>query len=199
MNNCGIVLLAAGGSARLGQAKQLLLLGERSLFQHSLDIALGSKAGPIVAVYGANAEQLKPQLSNKRVHFVYNAVWEQGIASSISVGLSTILNLNPNLQRVIFMVCDQPFVTTSLLNKLIITNSITGKRIVASFYEDTWGTPTLFTKTYFKELLELKGDEGARSILRQNVQAVAPVAFPMGHIDIDTQEDYRLFNILNSN
>jgi CTP:molybdopterin cytidylyltransferase MocA len=48
-------------------------------------------------------------------------------------------------------------------------------------------------------LLELKGDEGARSILRQNVQAVAPVAFPMGHIDIDTQEDYRLFNILNSN
>lgn len=199
MNNCGIVLLAAGGSTRMGQAKQLLQVGNKSLFQHSLDIALESRADPIVVVYGANAEQLKPQFSNKRVHFIYNPDWEQGIASSINTGLSGLLDINPNTQRVIFMVCDQPFVTTSLLDNLIITNSITGKRIVTSFYENTWGTPTLFTKSYFKELLELKGDEGAKSIMTQNVQAVAPVAFPMGNIDIDTMEDYQLLSIMNSN
>jgi molybdenum cofactor cytidylyltransferase len=89
------------------------------------------------------------------------------------------------------MVCDQPFVSAFLLNELIVTQKNTGKPIVTCQYENTFGPPALFYKTIFPELLDLKGDAGARKIVEQRSNDTATVLFTQGNIDIDTEEDYK--------
>ena len=95
------------------------------------------------------------------------------------------------------MMCDQPFVSVSLLNDLIATQQVTAKPIVASNYGTTVGPPTLFHKSIFPFLLELKGDTGARKIIERHADDVITVYFPEGSIDIDTTADYEL--LLNRN
>jgi CTP:molybdopterin cytidylyltransferase MocA len=87
-------------------------------------------------------------------------------------------------------VCDQPFISLTLVNQLLNIQQKTGKAIVACSYGDTVGTPVLFKSTFFPELLTLQGDAGAKKIIKQHSGAVATVTFPKGHIDIDTDTDY---------
>ena len=108
------------------------------------------------------------------------------MASSIRLGIEDSLNAD----AVILMVCDQPFITSDILNNLIETYSNSGRGIVACSYDNTFGPPVLFSKKYFPELLQLKGDIGARKIIDQHFVDVALVDFPRGSIDIDTEADY---------
>jgi molybdenum cofactor cytidylyltransferase len=124
------------------------------------------------------------------VQIVFNPEWQQGIASSIRCGLQTLLNRTPSPDQVIFMVCDQPFVTTGLLLELINERQNTHQPIVASAYGDTLGIPALFDKTMFAQLLDLQGDTGARKIISQHTAQTARVAFPEGAFDIDTNAAY---------
>jgi len=91
---------------------------------------------------------------------------------------------------VIIMVCDQPYISYSILNELIFTQRKTGKAIVTCNYGETNGPPTLFHKSLFNELMQLKGDVGAKKIVQQHIDETAMVLFPKGSIDIDTREDY---------
>lgn len=187
-------MLAGGTSARLGQPKQLLQYNGRSLLQHSVQAALQSGAGPVVLVTGAYAQQVRSQVQAERVHIVWNEHWQQGIASSITCGLQSLVALVPGVQRAAFMVCDQPFVTASLLQQLLQTSINTGKSIVASAYGGTVGIPAVFTNSYFNLLLQLTGDEGAKKLMRQHPGDLVTVAFTQGNIDIDTQADYDALN-----
>ena len=96
------------------------------------------------------------------------------------------------------MVCDQPFVTGKLLEELVERYHQTRKPIIASGYSDTIGTPALFDSTVFTRLLGLKGDEGAKRIMKENPGWVDIVDFPRGDIDIDTQSDYEALTIAPS-
>ena len=104
--------------------------------------------------------------------------------------LDTLLKDKPYIDSVIFMVCDQPHVSLSILNELIRTQQRTTKQIVTCNYGDSIGPPALFHKKYFRELMKLSGDSGARKIIEQNMNDVATILFPEGKIDIDTKEDY---------
>jgi molybdenum cofactor cytidylyltransferase len=187
MKNTGIILLAAGGSSRLGRPKQLLPYGDKTLVQHVVDTALAASPKQLVMVTGAHRE-LAPE--NDSLHIEYNADWQEGIASSIRSGLNAILKIEPGLGAVIFIVCDQPYISTTLLKELAEAHAVTGKEIVASAYADTVGIPALFGKSFFTALQQLKGDEGAKRIIMQNPESVAVVGFPRGNIDIDTAGDY---------
>jgi molybdenum cofactor cytidylyltransferase len=92
---------------------------------------------------------------------------------------------------VFIVVCDQPFVNATLLHQLIAQQIITGKGIIASTYDNTAGTPVLFNKIYFADLLALQGQEGAKKILQEYTDDLALVPFPLGALDIDTAEDYQ--------
>ena len=188
--NYAIVLLAAGGSSRLGHPKQLLSYQGQSLLQYSLGEALASGAGPVVVVLGANAETLQAQIKTDNVHVVVNEAWQEGMASSIRSGVKAVAEINPSAKGLILMVCDQPFVTAPLLNELITAHQKTGKGIVTCSYEDTYGPPVFFHASLFPELRQLKGDIGARSIVRQHTEDVEAIPFPEGNVDIDTDADY---------
>lgn len=158
--------------------------------QHSLQAAVGTGLKPIVLVLGAGADELQATFKNEEITIVVNKDWEEGMASSIRCGLEALLELNPDSKAVIIMVCDQPFVTTGLLNGLLVNYLETNKPMVASKYGDNVGTPALFDTTIFASLLSLQGDRGAKKLIQENPDWVSLVDFPLGDIDIDTPEDY---------
>lgn len=190
MNSCGIIILAGGASTRLGQPKQLLLYHGKTLLDHSVEEALNAKADAVVIVLGKNADLFKDAIDKENVHVIVNKDWAEGMASSVRLGLDTLLYSKPYIDAVIFMVCDQPHISSLVLNKLITTQQKTTKQIVTCDYGGSIGPPALFHKKYFRELMQLKGDIGARNIIQQNMNDVATILFPEGKIDIDTKEDY---------
>lgn len=188
--NTAILLLAAGGSARLGRPKQLLPYEDETLLHYSVKTALASGTQPVVVVLGANADILQNELKNTDVQVEVNEDWQEGMASSIRCGIKAIAAIAPDAEGIILMMCDQPFVTPGLLNELIAAHQKTGKQIVACSYEDTFGPPAFFHHTLFDELLRLKGDIGARSIVRHHTDMVEIIPFAGGTFDVDTEADY---------
>jgi len=190
VNSCGIVILAAGASTRLGKPKQLLQYRGKTLLDHAVSEAINAKADAIVVILGKNAEIFQKEIDKEKVYVVINKDWEEGMASSVRLGLNTLLNSKPYMDAVIFMVCDQPYISSSVLNDLIITQQKTTRQIVTCNYGESIGPPALFHKKYFGELAKLRGDVGAKNIIKQNMHDVATIQFPDGKIDIDTKEDY---------
>ena len=189
--NIGAIVLAAGESSRLGTPKQLLKYAGQSLLQHSAEAATASGAHPVVVVLGANADIIKKEIENNKIHVVVNTEWREGMASSIRYGIKTLLELNPLAEGIILVLCDQPHVTPALLTNLIMKYRETGKSIVASQYRNTFGPPVFFHKTMFSKLLLLKGDVGAKGIISQHTSEMEIISFPKGNIDIDTEADYQ--------
>jgi molybdenum cofactor cytidylyltransferase len=198
IHNTGTILLAAGSSSRLGRPKQLLVYDGQTLLQHSLEAANASGLSPVILVLGADAETIQQHVGGVDAHVVVNANWKEGMASSIRFGIETLMNISSSAEGAVIMMCDQPFVTATLLNNLIDSHNKTGKPVVTCSYADTYGPPTFFHKSIFPELLQLKGDIGARSIVKQHANEVQAVVFPKGDVDVDTEVDYEKLSKSNS-
>ena len=189
VKQCVIVILAAGESSRMGRPKQLLLYNNKSLLMHSVHEAMQTGL-PVIVVTGANIDVITNELKSLGITIAENKKWNEGIASSLRCGLETTVKLIENLDGIIFMVCDQPFISTILLEDLLKTQRETAFPIVASDYGGVAGTPVLFHKSFFSELLKLTGDTGARNLIKQNASQLKSIPFLKGNIDIDTKEDY---------
>lgn len=189
--NYGIIVLAAGASIRLGKPKQLLQYKGKSLLRYVLDIAKNMSEIPVIVVLGANNNLTSKEIpDDKNVYSIINENWSEGISSSIRTGLNALQQIAPSSDGALLIVCDQPFITASLLNSLIAAHKKTGKFIVACSYENTIGTPVFFHKSLFPELMVLKGDSGAKKIIMKYPDLLATAPFPQGTIDIDTRADY---------
>lgn len=188
--NCAAIILAAGQSSRLGQPKQLLKYQSKTLLQHAIDVTKQSSVQSIIVVLGSNSDIILNEINTSGIHVVKNDDWQSGIASAIRCGVREVQMLDSNIDAAILMVCDQPFVTSDLLNSLIGKQKETGNTIIASQYGDTIGTPALFYNLFFSELMKLQGDAGAKKIMMQNRGVLTTLPFPKGCIDIDTVDDY---------
>jgi molybdenum cofactor cytidylyltransferase len=191
----GIVILAAGGSTRMGQPKQLLPHRRSTLLRHTAEVALAQAGAPVVVVLGSHAEQVRPTLDGLPVMIAPNAGWHTGMGSSLRVGLSALLAAHPDLAAAIFLVCDQPLLCESTLADLIVAFRASSRPIVASAYADTLGVPALFAASHFPALLRLAGDEGARHLIQRNHAEVLAFPFPGGAIDLDTPADCEALSI----
>lgn len=187
--NIGIIILAAGSSSRLGQAKQLLKFKGKTLLEISLHAASDSLAEQIVLVLGANRDQIQQEVNLSSYYQVTNKNWENGMASSMQTGLKHLLQ-KQEINAVILMLSDQPFIEVNTINNLIINYLNSDKGIITSTYQNTFGVPVLFDQKYFNELLELQSKEGAKTIIYKHLDDVEKVDFPNGAVDIDTYEDY---------
>ena len=190
----GIVILAAGASTRLGEPKQLLEYDHKNLLQRTIDAAVSSTANTVVIVLGANADQISKEIDKSKTNVIINTEWEEGMASSIRNGLNELLFISPLTDAVILMVCDQPHISSQIINDLINKQKESGKTIVTCNYGEAFGPPALFHKSLFHELMHLKGDVGARKIIQHHNEDVTTVLFANGKIDIDTKEDYDALN-----
>ncbi|HZI68294.1 MAG TPA: nucleotidyltransferase family protein [Hanamia sp.] len=192
MNENVIVILAAGASSRLEQPKQLLPYGDDFLLTHTIKEAQRSRM-PVIVVLGANANKIKQKIKTLELEIVENESWEKGLSSSIKSGMQKAIDNYPEMMNCILAVCDQPFISSLLFNELLDEKQRSGKQIVASSYAETSGTPCLFDKKYFPELLQLEGDHGAKTLLKKYASDVASVKFEKGRFDVDTQNDYEEF------
>jgi molybdenum cofactor cytidylyltransferase len=195
LSNVGIIILAAGVSKRLGRAKQLEIINGKSLLQHTIDVAIGSNVQKIVVVLGARFNEIKSQIQDNDIVIAENENWEQGMSTSIVFGLSHIVSTMPEIDKVIFMVCDQPYVNTELLQALIQKSHETKHPIVASEYAGIKGIPALFDKEMFASLMQLEGEGGAGKLIRNHLALVATVPFDKGEVDVDSEDDVEKLTI----
>jgi len=190
MAHVGIVVLAAGGSSRLGSPKQLLVFDGQTLLRHTLEVATQANPEAVVVVLGAHMQRMETEVGGLHVHVVENPGWQEGIASSIRCGVDAICKQMPHCKAVIMMLCDQLFVTVELLHNLVKGAQEDAVLIAACRYGGVTGVPALFKKDLFRELQQLEGDTGARALMRKHEDRMVAVHFAEGEADIDTPEDY---------
>jgi molybdenum cofactor cytidylyltransferase len=184
------IILAAGGSTRLGgEPKQLLIQNGRTLVRQVTEAALSLKAGPVIVVLGGNGDRIRAELTGLPIHTPVNTNWQQGLASSIQIGLNQ-LNDEP-VDAFLVVLTDQPYVTAQLLQQLITTQHQAGRGIVACRYGASGhlGVPALFDIRYQSEFMQLVGDTGARKLIQQYANDCSEVLFPQAAIDLDTWQD----------
>jgi CTP:molybdopterin cytidylyltransferase MocA len=187
------IILAAGGSRRLGQPKQLLAYRGETLLNRAIRIAAEAGASPVLAVLGAEFERIRDSIEAHSVVAVHNDRWRQGIGSSIAAGMRALAVCAPDVQAVLLMSCDQPRLTVAHLRTLIeAVESGAVPVVVASTYAGVHGVPAVFPRSTFDELRGLSGDKGARSIIENPSCPVAGVEFEGGEVDIDAPGDLSL-------
>lgn len=187
--NISIILLAAGQSSRMGSPKQLLLYKGKTLIQNSIDLT--EKIGlNTVAVVGAYSEQIIGQTDFKHVKIEVNAVWHEGMSSSLQCGLSYLLRSNPDTEAIIVILCDQPLLTSQVIINIVRKYQETFSPIVHCNYGETTGPPTLFHKSTFSYIMELTGDQGGKNVINLFSEKVVYVDFQGGEFDIDTTENF---------
>ncbi len=191
---CGVVILAAGASIRMGTPKQLLELGGKTLLVRTVEAALASSAWPVVVVLGAQAEKIRPTLARLPVLVTENAAWPEGMASSIREGVTTLQQFSRSLDAALIALCDQPAFSADVIGQLIAAQRATGRSIVAAHYGGRNGAPALFLREHFPTLTHLTGEEGARELLNGQPARIASVDLPALAVDLDTPEDFATQN-----
>jgi molybdenum cofactor cytidylyltransferase len=184
------IILAAGGSTRLGRPKQLLDYRGRTLLRHSVEQALASTCRPVIVVLGADTDRHRQELAGLDVHAAINANWAEGMGSSIRAGIRALEAHAPEATGAVIMLCDQPLVTAAFVDALVERHVETGGLTVAAEYGDCPGVPALFPRVRFTELAQLEDEGGARGLLRDPSARMTTVPCPEAAVDVDTMADY---------
>jgi molybdenum cofactor cytidylyltransferase len=184
------LILAAGGSSRMGNPKQLLPHRGRPLILHAVDAALEAGCRPVIVTLGARAALVREALRDKQVELCINEQWRDGIAGSIRLGVAAIEACTPQPRAALLMTCDQPFISAEIVGRLIDAFDGAPGRMVASEYAGTVGVPALFERGCFARLAGLRGDSGAKSLLLAGEKELLRCPWPEGACDIDTPDEY---------
>ena len=174
------VILAAGASTRLGESKQLLELGGKTLLERAVETALSAGCDPVVVVLGANAGRIAAGSDLRRAWVVVNAGWAEGMGSSVRAGVELVQGF-ATVGGLVLMTCDMPGVLSAHLARLVGEGAAT----VASRYAGRAAVPAYFPRGSFAGLLQLEGDAGARTML----DGVKTVDLVGGEMDVDTPAD----------
>jgi len=184
-----ILILAAGASSRMKEAKQLLPWGDTSLVRHVINTALATKSNSTFIVLGADHERISDEIKGENVSILHNKDYESGISASIAVGIKGILQTQQP-SGILIMLSDQPFISSAYLNEMIDTFTKNNLRIVSTDYGDKMGVPAIFGVECFQELLQLKGDMGAARLISESINKSTALNAGKAIQDIDTMEDY---------
>lgn len=180
------IVLAAGASGRFGSPKQLVRLAGRPLLHTAVTNAADVAGNALIVVLGAQAAELAPLLKHSAGCVVVNHEWREGIASSIRAGVA---RLPAACSGVMLLLADQPAVTVDDLKRLAGAWRRQPHCIAAARYAGTMGVPAIFPRALFRDLSELRGDVGARPLLRRHQDRVVGVSMERAAIDVDTPED----------
>ncbi|GBR13187.1 nucleotidyltransferase family protein [Gluconobacter frateurii] len=175
------VLLAAGGSSRLGQPKQLLLRQGIPLVRHIADLLLQTQPDRLIIVTGGNAETVEAVLAGLPVEICRNPDWETGLASSLQYAAQA---LKGSPHPVLIAGTDQPRLTLTRLMQLMENSA--EQNIVSQYRPDAQGIPVRLTTETLARASELQGDKGFRSLWKSNppLKIEAPELLE----DLDTPE-----------
>jgi len=182
------IVLAAGLSRRMGQAKLLMPVGGRAIIRYVVESVLAGGVDSVWVVTGPDVEPIEAALAGFEVQIVVNPAPEEGQAGSVRAGIAA---LPLSVDAVLIALGDQPLLAPSIIPALLAARRTSPKLIVAPRYRDGQGNPVLFKREIFPELLRLTGDQGARPIIQKEPARVEWVELdlPMPP-DVDTPDDY---------
>ncbi|MDY4693048.1 MAG: nucleotidyltransferase family protein [Blautia sp.] len=193
----GIVMLAAGNSRRFGSNKLIYNVSGKPMYQHVLEKLqetqdyvnqnMGGKIKVTLTVVTQFQEIIRYGEENK-VQVLLNSQPDRGISSSLQIGLKA----NLNADAVLFCVADQPYITSESIRKFILEFAGSGKGMGCVAFGKTTGSPCIFRKKYYNELLKLQGDRGGKKVLLSHMDDVLiyRVSEEKELMDIDYREGY---------
>jgi len=183
------IVLAAGRATRFGSPKQLLPWGDTTLAAHCVRVALDAGLDPIIVVLGHAAEQVEKALSGLPARLVFNPDFADGQSTSLRAGVAA---LPSRTGAALCLLADQPLVTPELIHAIVRAHRRTLAPAAVPVFEGRRGNPVCLDKALFRELEDLGGDEGGRSLLEKYQKALATVPASRAILyDIDRVEDYR--------
>lgn len=183
------VVLAAGGSTRFGKPKQLLDWRGQPFVRAVAQTALQAGLSPVVVVTGANAEPVEASVRDLNVTTVRNEEWSRGQGSSLKAGLQALAATD--VGGAIFLLSDQPQVTTAVIRALVEKHAEGLYPVVAPMVIDRRGNPVLFDRTTFPDLETVEGDTGGRAIFHKYRVEYLPWHDEGLLLDVDTPEHYQ--------
>ena len=198
------ILLAAGESKRMGKPKLLLNLGKSNIINATIDNLLKSEIYELIIVLGHEAQKIENSLStqDKRIKFVTNKNYREGMSTSIKCG---VLTTSQESEAFLIALGDQPLISPKVINRLIEKYQSSDVGIVTVMHQSLRGHPVLISKKYVKEILSLNGDIGARDLLKKHLDDTTIINIESSEefFDIDRIQDYeelkKIYDRKNSN
>ena len=186
------VVLAAGRSTRMGEPKQLLRVGERTVLERTVENVREADVEEIVLVLGYSAEEIRRELPadlSDGLRIVVNRQYEEGMASSLREGLSAV---SGQMDGALIVLADQPFVRSETIDRIVERYRGSEAEIVIPFFEGRRGNPVLLDRSVFPEAMALEGDTGFRAMFSSHAVGIENVDVDDSGIllDIDDRADY---------
>lgn len=182
----GAILLAAGGSSRLGRPKQLELIDGQPLVVRQARLLLDLPADCVVVVTGAVEEQVRQALTGLPVECVHHADWSRGMGRSIARGIEA---MPERVRGALLLLCDQWRIEHADLEKLLEAWWPAPQKAIVSIWDGVSGPPVIFPRALFQRLLRLQGDSGARHLLQRYAGGLEKVAIANAAFDLDQPGD----------
>ncbi len=180
------LVLAAGGSRRLGQPKQLLPFRAATLLDHVLDTARSYPFDQLLCVLGGSSEDVLGTVNFDGVQVVENHKFGEGCSSSIAAALGAV---DPRSELLVLMLGDQPGVSPETVHRLVAGRG--NAPLAACAYADGRGHPLAFARRMFGELSSMHGDKAVWKLLDRHSSEVVDVPIARSvPLDVDTWEDY---------
>jgi molybdenum cofactor cytidylyltransferase len=189
------IVLAAGASSRMGQAKAALPLGQtgETVVARVVRTLLEGGVPNVVVVAGAHIDAVRGAMPRheSRARVIEHLGWEQGQLSSLLAGLDAIDD--PLLEAAVVTLVDVPLVRSATVAEVIAAWRRTRAPIVRPADGNRHGHPVIFDRSIFADLRSADPDTGAKAVFAihreriLNVEVNDAGAFE----DIDTPEDYR--------
>jgi molybdenum cofactor cytidylyltransferase len=186
------VLLAAGTSRRMGRPKALLPYRGTTLLHYAAETLRSTGCGPCFVIVSPEVEKSCWLRDEVDVALVVNSEPQLGLSSSLHAALDAIAAheeiAGAAVDGILITLVDQPLVTTELLTAVLSAGAETG--LAATSWPPTYGPPAFLSRAFFSSLEELRGDEGAKRILRAEGARLRLVEFPDAELDVDDAADY---------
>jgi molybdenum cofactor cytidylyltransferase len=188
MPNIACIVLAAGRSTRMGGANKLLAdIGGKPMVRRVVEAALASRARPILVVTGHQAASVVAALAGLEVAFVDNPDYAVGLSSSLKAGIGAV---PASADGVLVLLGDMPQITGAHLDRLIAAFAAEDRAVIVPTHKGRRGNPVLWPRAHFAEMLQLKGDAGAKRLMAAHAADVREVDLGTDAIfaDVDTAE-----------
>jgi molybdenum cofactor cytidylyltransferase len=183
------IVLAAGSSSRLGRPKQLEPWGESNLLSHVVSQVSELGFEETWVVLGHEMERILDESDLGDAGVVENPEWEEGIASSLRVGLDALTRLS-RCDTALIVIGDQPDVSAEVVAELLVSHSKSGKPVSVPKYRYSWGNPVLVDRSLWPRVMSLEGDDGAKRLWQSHPEWVNEVWFSdTPPKDVDTESD----------
>ncbi len=186
-----ILILAAGKGRRMGRTKQLLPYQSQTLIGKVIDLANSLSLGKPLVILGYEAEKINSSIDHSKAHIRVNPNWQEGMGNTLAYGAKEASVMHPDLEAILVLLADQPRISKSHLILLIKEYKKKKAAIISTQYPSGGGVPAIFDHSIFPDLMRLKGEGGARKIIRRFSNALLLPPEEGEVWDVDTPEDYQ--------